>query len=504
MSYHSNNPPPTTPPTTPTKLPLTNTRPTTVQAQRVINKDLVKQRLVPGQVVDQERAGATLGVMVIDKEKMHQMPDGTMMLGATHRFQQQLVVPEPEGVASTIGLIQGITIDTSEMPTAATTRSFYVNGTLGSKFIVQVIQDGTLKYYDFILKSFTLGHISNNNNLKITLTNNNTYHDTIDFPSGGGTYVIKVIPEHGTEFRAGYGGIGTTTIKKQASNSTITFKAFTANTNSYATFPTSTSTGGSGDVEKIEFNWDITNASTDANGFGLIPTSSFKDLNLINDLWFFSTTETVDGAVAPTDTNGGFVVKVDDLTDIGLGSYISAISSGTLVGKPIVININTDTKELTINIAQTFANDITLTFRADGVLNINKAIGVNMEFAFSKTDEEKFLETNRLVKTVRAGSSGTTINLNGTYGVGHNDTFALISGVGITSASVVSVSASSSAGSMVVSVSQGTLTVGTRIFFNNIVQVFNVFGSIKVNKYPSAAKTIYLDIDKFLTPGTAS
>ena len=111
---------------------------------------------------------------------------------------------------------------------------------------------------------------------------------------------------------------------------------------------------------------------------------------------------------------------------------------------------------------------------------------------------------NVLVKTIRAGSSGTTINLNGTYGVGHNDSFTGVSGVGITSASVVSVSASAGAGSIVVGSAQGPLTVGTLIYFKGVTQVFNVRGSIAVGNHPIANKTIFLDVDKFLTPATAS
>ena len=111
---------------------------------------------------------------------------------------------------------------------------------------------------------------------------------------------------------------------------------------------------------------------------------------------------------------------------------------------------------------------------------------------------------NVLVKTIRAGSSGTTINLNGTYGVGHNDSFTGVSGVGITTSSIVSVSASAGAGSIVTSSSQGPLTAGTLIYIKGVTQVFNVRGSINIENHPIANKTIFLDVDKFLTPATAS
>jgi len=435
--------------------------------------------------------------VAIEKEApygFHYMPDGSLMADSA--------MASGGGVVAQLPKITSLTIDTSNMPTAQTIRGFKVKGSIGSQFTIRITQEDTIKYYNFVSQTFSNGHTSSNNNLEITLSSK-VYSNHIVFPSGGGTYNVILIPSIGTQVENQKATL-TSRLSKSSSDSTLTFKAFTANTNSYATFPTSTSTGALNGSDNFDFNWDITNASTDANGFGLIPTSNFKDLNQIVNLWFFTTTETVDGAVAPADINKGFVVKVDDLTDIGIGSYVSAVSAGSLVGKPIVTKINTSTKDITLSVAQTFANDITLTFRADGLTAINNAIASKMAFDFSETDAVKFNETNKLVKTVRTGSSGTTVNLNGTYGVGHNDTLALISGVGITTASVVSVTASTSAGSMVVSVSQGALTVGTQISFANIVQVFNVFGKIKISSYPSANKTIYLDIDKFLTPGTAS
>jgi hypothetical protein len=399
--------------------------------------------------------------------------------------------------------ITSFTIDTSEMPTAETLRSFTVKGTIGSQFFIQAIQDGTIKYYDFVSGAFEDGHNNVDNNLTVTLAST-VYYNNITFPSGGGNYVIILITLPGTELKFGGGGnIISKSIAKQSSNSTITFKAFTANTSSYATFPTSTTAGALADSANLSFDWDITNASTDANGFGLIPTGEWDDLNTFTKLWFFKTTETVDGAVSPTDINEGFVVIVDDLTDIGVGSYISAVSAGSLNGLPVVIAINTDAKQITLNLAQTFADGITLTFRAYGTTNIYNAIGASIGFSFDTTNDE-ILFTNRLTKTIRAGSSGTTINLNGTYGVGHNADLAFISGVGLTRASVQTVTASSSAGSMTVDVSQGTLVVGTNVYFESIFQVFNIVGKITVKSYPSANQTIYLDIDKFLTPGTAS
>jgi len=393
-------------------------------------------------------------------------------------------------------------IDTSEMPAAETTRRFKVLGDIGAKFTIFITKTGTINYYDFVSNEFTPGHVSVDNNLELTLTNK-AFSRNIVFPSGGGEFNVTLVPREGTEIR-GNKAIVHKKIAKQSNNATVTLTPFTSNTNSYATFPTATTTGALTDTNKVAFNWDITNASSDAGGFGLIPTGDFKNLNSFTDLWFFTTTETVDGAIDADSDHGGFLVKVDDLTDIGIGSYIHSVSSGDLDGLPVVRSINTTTKEIGLSIPQVFADGITLTFRAYGSRAINEAIGVRFEHAFDLMNPEIFTVTNLLTKTIRAGSSGTTINLNGTYGVGHNDTQTRISGVGITTASVVSVAASASAGSFVASVSQGTLTAGTPIYFTGIVQVFNLAGSIELLSYPTADKNIYLDVDQFLTPGTSS
>ena len=110
-----------------------------------------------------------------------------------------------------------------------------------------------------------------------------------------------------------------------------------------------------------------------------------------------------------------------------------------------------------------------------------------------------------LTKTVRAGGSGTTINLNGTYGIaggGH----VKISCVGVDNSStntVQSVSASSSAGSVVVQVSQ-SLTVATTITFSDTYQVVNFLGDFTITSFPTANKTIYYNIDDIITVGAAS
>ena len=185
-------------------------------------------------------------------------------------------------------------------------------------------------------------------------------------------------------------------------------------------------------------------------------------------------------------------------------SGASTLSGAGVLNIPIYADENTNIGNTNLVSSATtrtygIANGGTLTFKAIGSAAIKTATGLQVEFVQYPT-----ITPTLLTKTIRAGSSGTTINLNGTYGVGVVGDGAIVTGVGITYATISGVTASSSAGSIVVSASQGTLTTGTPVYVTNVVQTFNVHGTIKLLNHPSANKNIYLDVDRFLTPGTSS
>ena len=47
-----------------------------------------------------------------------------------------------------------------------------------------------------------------------------------------------------------------------------------------------------------------------------------------------------------------------------------------------------------------------------------------------------------------------------------------------------------------------TLTAGTLLKFGAIYKTINFAGNIVINSYPSASRTIYLDLDRLITVGT--
>ena len=397
--------------------------------------------------------------------------------------------------------IYNLEIDTSDMPSTQVTRKLSVRGDVGAEFLIIVVEAASIKYYDFKDAAFELTHNDEANNLRVKMSST-SFKTSIAFPSGGADYVVKLIALPGTEIEGDTNkNVISRNITQLGSLATITFTPATANTSSYATFPTSTSQAASSDSNVINFSWEISNTSSDANGFGLKLLDSHKSVS--DKQWYFEKTQTVDGALT-----GSLVVKLDDMTDIGVGMIITGVSSGSLSGTPVIVEINVDSKEITLNTVQTFADGITLTFKALGIDRIQVATGLQINFG------EQFLtvEGDKITKTVRADGSvteatdgsSTNIALNGTYGIAGGNTVG-ITGVGVDNTVLTTVNTistpSSSAGVITVSRAQ-ELEAGTTLNFKNTHQVISISGKITLNNHTTTNKSINLDIDKFIVPGT--
>ena len=404
--------------------------------------------------------------------------------------------------------INSFQIDTSEMSNIAQSRRYTVSGDIGASFIIVALQNPSSSsthtlYYDFINNSFESGHNDQQNNLIETLTSRN-YKNSINFPDGGGDFVIKLI-----QTNSDTANIISRSISKVSTITTLTFQAETSNTNSYETFPTATSKGVLNTSGSVSFDWAITNKKTDANGFGLLQNTStiFEELNLTNEssiitqidqAWYFTTTDTVDGAITSATR-----FKVDDLTDIVVGMFITGVSSGSLTGEPFITSINTEDKTITISSAQTFADGITLTFRAYGSNSIFNAIGAR--FTFNAVT----VTPTVLTKAVRTDvGSATSIELVDTYGIAGGNVVTY-TGVDVDNSASNRVTEIATAD---VDGSNGVITVeraqalaqGVVLTFTGSFAIINFSGNITVNSYPNADRTINFDIDKFLSVGTDS
>jgi len=412
-------------------------------------------------------------------------------------------------------IINSFQIDTSEMSNLEQSRRFTVSGEIGAKFMIIALQNPSSSsahtlYYDFVDNSFESGHNNLQNNLIITLSSN-IYRDSIKFPSGGGEFVIKLVTINGTTTKNEKVNVISKSISKLSTITTLTFQGETSNTNNYETFPTTTSKGVSGTSGVVSYSWNITNKKHDSYGFGLLQSSTtpFDELNLeeessvitrstLQNAWYFKATDTVDGAITSATQ-----FKVDDLTDLVVGMQITGVSSGSLSGTPFITSIDTGDKTLTISSAQTFADGITLTFKAYGSDNIFNAIGARFTFPAIT------ITPTVLTKAVRTDAgSAASIDLVDTYGIAGGEVVTYL-GVGVDNSvsnrvtEITTADVDGSNGVIAVERAQ-TLAQGVVLTFIGSFAIINFSGNITVNSYPNADRTINFDVDKFLSVGAAS
>lgn len=388
--------------------------------------------------------------------------------------------------------INSVVINTTDMSAQQNVRKITVDGDLNAEFTINIL-DSSGKFYDFKTTTFSVGN-TKDKNLKVKLQGS-SFSSNIFFPaaSGGDTYRVIVMANPTNTQLEGFTNknVFNTTIS-QVANSTLTFVAASATSN-YQAFATTTTSGSItvANNENVAISIELKNTASDGAGFGLRVIR-----NPIDTDWYFTTTETVDGAITSSTE-----VVVDDLTDIGIGTTVTAVSSGSLSGTPIITAIDTNTKTLTLSSAQTFADGITLTLKAFGANAINNAIGCNISFQ-NLTASSAVLE-----KTVRTTASGTTVNLNGTYGIAGGNHVS-VTGPFIDYAdgenTVASVSvASSTAGSIVMATSQ-VVKSGTKLKFTGSTETVTVVGGLIIKTYPSSNRTINLFVDNFITVGAES
>ncbi len=412
-------------------------------------------------------------------------------------------------------IISNFSINTSSMPEARTVRPFVISGKIGAEFEIIALQnpssssDHTL-YYDWKSKSFEAGHNDLNNNLRIKL-NSGTYNNSLIFAqgaSGGGDYVIKLITINGTTLSNPDKRIITKNVSKQASDTTVTLQLNSITyANNYQAQPSKTITSEIGSSTSLNFSLSAKNSIADAYSNGLILSKYASVAMTAGKILYHLASDTVDGA-----TTSSTSVVVDDLTGIGIGSTIYSISSGTLTGEPSVTAIDTATKTITLNTAQSFSNDITLYFRARGFTAIFNATGLLIN-STADMDISSVVEPSTTVRV--APSNSSTIDVGNTQGLAGGGVCA-VTGVYIDSSGgdvlIETVNTPDPAdasgnldgdGRITVSANQ-TLRVGDVINIKGTYNTVALSGTINIGTVPSSNVNIYFDLDHILTAGTAT
>ena len=435
-------------------------------------------------------------------------------------------------------LIRGFEINTNDLSALRESRSFKVKGDKGAVFSLQV-KTSIGKFYNFKSKLFettaTSEHRLTNQAIILKL-----YSGEILFPADadGETYTIllRAEPHFETEISSDLTGTGTsgealtfnpvlfqTSITQVAdivltiavsgtedgrfTSATFLNSKFQIAKSPTITYPSTTAV-----------SWTIANGTTDAKGFGLVPSKymtkkgSDASLGITSDIddafWHASTTAVINDTISVGGSTH-YNYKVDSISDLSIDMTITAISSGTLGSLPTLTrarigenDVRADLRNkpfIGMNVAKAFANGITLTLKGYGMSTVNKALGCDITLSNFK------LTQTPLTTTVRGAiSDSTAIDVNGTYGISKG---AFIEGFGVdnsVSNPIAGVATASLAEGRITTTTAQTLAGGTTLNIIGSSNSYTITGDITINKVPSAASSIYLDLDKLLTLGAAS
>jgi hypothetical protein len=416
-------------------------------------------------------------------------------------------------------IISSVKINQSNMSAAAQSRSLAVSGDIGSEFILNVIKiNGTSKesYYNFKTKVFTEAFISENN-LYVKM-NSSKFSTNINFPADatGDVYSILLMAseEKSTELSDGskvitknITQVGQTTVYIEADEGVGKSSYYTANPPDSAITSVGSTVQTSG--VNIPIAWTLTNAASDTYGFGLMlqdrPASN--QLIIPDTYWYVEQAQVVDGSVSSSTT-----VTFDDVTNLRTGMTLAQVSSGSLAGTPLITAI--DSKTVTLSSSQSFADGITLTFRAYGPNVIKKVSGLNVSFNSFLAKGTQLTKTVRTAVTLPQSDSSVTYALNGTYGVAGGG-LVRITGFNVNENGnnnlIQTVTASSTAGSVAINyvgtaadvVRVETIPVGIVLYIVGSHQEIKIEGTVSINKYPDSNWKLYLDLNKFITVGSA-
>ena len=412
-----------------------------------------------------------------------------------------------------MNLIKSATIEQKPMRAGAANRSLIVVGDPNALFHVRISRSSDTKIYDFTLNSFQTAVTSQSR-----LKNQSTGEISIAFPAAasGDTYSLQITADanSNTAFESGKNKLVQTITFSQRGNSKITF---TASGTGITNTALGDSTGSSSDsftetsAPKVvidELQLTVPDAASD-NGFFI--TTTEKDLN--NGTWdsgalYWQTGNYVANG-AGTDATALILDSVDDLF---VGMQVAVIAGTAQAELRAITAINTTTKTLTLDGNETWANDNVILFRAYGLRLIKQVIGIGFSLV---NPTVRLGQTTTSIRTELTSdiSEGADVAVNGTTGIGKGATIRMrgVKKNSETGACVVGgVTNSTTAGSFVLTNGEveasaaKPVRVKTKIYIDGSSNKVFLSATIGIYKYPLAAQTINVDINKILTKGTDS
>ena len=160
-----------------------------------------------------------------------------------------------------------------------------------------------------------------------------------------------------------------------------------------------------------------------------------------------------------------------------------------------------------------FENSETMTLRMYGLSEISALLNCGIELSTASTKPSLKVPSDGVVSTNVRGavSNSTTITCTTTQGIS-GGSVVRFTGAFVDNSSTNDVNAvtqdpdgTDGDGSFTCDVAQ-TLKTGTVLTFEKklIGTKINLLTNLLITKYPTSNRTIYLDLDRFITPGTAS
>lgn len=413
-------------------------------------------------------------------------------------------------------LIKKVLVNQADMVAAGESREVAVFGDVGAEFNINIIKindSSKESYYNFKTDTFTEAFVAANN-LQKKLTGN-SFSRVIIFPAENGeVYSIKIIAKEQTTKFINNNFVDTKNIT-QVGQSTIGIQVPTVSSfdNDLISVPSAfTSTGSTAlsQTVTVPVSFVFKNKLTDGNGFGLrLPGLPDSNQFVIPDnLWYSQQVLTVNGTHdAVTD------ITFDTVTNVVAGMEVANSQGVILVDGEKVYVTSVSSTVVGLSAAISVANDAQLTFKAYGPSLIKSIFGQEVEFSGFVARGTPIQKQVRTDTTFPESNGNVTLNLNGTYGLGGGNHVRL-EGFNMNNSGnnnlIVSVSPSSTAGSVVINYSGGaddiskvsTVPVGTKLNVKGSYQDITVTGNVKIKKYPNTNVKVVLDTEQIITAGT--
>ena len=432
-------------------------------------------------------------------------------------------------------IINSVQINQKDLSTLSEVRNLKVSGDVGSVFNLNVIKvNGTNKesYYDFNSKTFT-DEFTSKNNLNVSL---NTLSTIIPIKfaadTNGETYKILVLASEvdNTSFSNGsrvnvkeITQVGTTTVSIEVDNGK---NKVASNANKYTADPPAsavTSTGSTTSTSSVNapVTFVLTNANNDTHGLGLrLPTdipsgtvtpagylTAAQTVFSIPDTYFYSAIV----RNASGSTSSSTTVTLTSVENLAIGMQVGYYGSSVLASYPTITAINGNV--VTLSSALSISDGDGVQFRAYGPQLIRTCFGYTVEFKNFIATGDNLFTTVRTTTELPASSGSVTIPVNGTRGISVGARFFGLNVNENSNNNVIQiVSSSEDAGSITIEDFAGNVddivalnvTAGSELLISGSNRVVTVTGTVVIKSYPESDFKVKLDLNKFITHGSAS